>query len=643
MITVNSQLGKDATTSKSVQWTQLSDFTFRKLQEDLRKAHNLVGNFDVKYEDEDGDMITISSDLDIHDALAYSTGPDNVIGLVIDKFTLKSLKDVKETEEREESVPEKSENDTKPASIEPPREEAVPQKAVHQDIRCDQCNCLPIVGKRFKCVVCEDFDLCEKCEKLSTAHPLDHPLILIKKPEDVDDRPVHHGITCDGCDNGFIKGDRYACIDCPDFDLCSECEEKCDENIHPQSHTMVKIRVPGSLPRPILKNMRGCSSYGKGNTDAIKETVRAMASPENFVASLLGYGRPRRHGRGCGKKKWRQTFSEKKCRKQERERDSSTQKQASCSSSSNNCADKPVEIDIDLNPLLNAFGFNCVPAQQKSQQKLEAQFLSDSTLPDDCVVDTKSTLIKSWKVLNSGNKAWPEGTKLVFIRGDRELSVEEEFPVGSLEPGASGDVSVVLQMPDNPGKYSIYYQLADADRKLFGCRLWCRLNVEEPKKHSSALLREIVQKAQSTDNKSSSNTKDEVVDTSNVVESSEHMKLDEVSSDKTPLLSPTSEISTASDNSESDIVVVNAPSPKENVQAGSDASYTSISCTSKDVVDPPEADKKLPAVEYEDQLKILKDMGFVNEEMNKFILLKHNGNFRLALKDLLDFMKKSQQ
>lgn len=33
----------------------------------------------------------------------------------------------------------------------------------HEGVECDNCEITPIVGLRFKCMDCEDFDLCEKC------------------------------------------------------------------------------------------------------------------------------------------------------------------------------------------------------------------------------------------------------------------------------------------------------------------------------------------------------------------------------------------------------------------------------------------------------------------------------------------------
>jgi len=53
-----------------------------------------------------------------------------------------------------------------------------PQKVKHNDVICDLCEETP-VGKRYKCTVCPNFDLCEKCVD---KHDIQHPLIQLRLP-----------------------------------------------------------------------------------------------------------------------------------------------------------------------------------------------------------------------------------------------------------------------------------------------------------------------------------------------------------------------------------------------------------------------------------------------------------------------------
>jgi Ca2+-binding EF-hand superfamily protein len=52
---------------------------------------------------------------------------------------------------------------------------------------------------------------------------------------------IHRGITCNGCDEKPIRGTRWHCANCFDYDLCSNCEAT---NSHYKNHIFYKIRVP---------------------------------------------------------------------------------------------------------------------------------------------------------------------------------------------------------------------------------------------------------------------------------------------------------------------------------------------------------------------------------------------------------------
>ena len=52
----------------------------------------------------------------------------------------------------------------------------------HYGIKCNNCNAFPIFGCRYKCTICEDFNLCEGCEKcMGAIHA--HPLLKINSPK----------------------------------------------------------------------------------------------------------------------------------------------------------------------------------------------------------------------------------------------------------------------------------------------------------------------------------------------------------------------------------------------------------------------------------------------------------------------------
>lgn len=51
---------------------------------------------------------------------------------------------------------------------------------------------------------------------------------------------LHRGITCDGCGTRPVKGIRYKCSECPDYDLCQDCEAK---DVH-NHHVFLKLKTP---------------------------------------------------------------------------------------------------------------------------------------------------------------------------------------------------------------------------------------------------------------------------------------------------------------------------------------------------------------------------------------------------------------
>jgi len=106
--------------------------------------------FSISWTDEDGDMVTIATDEELIIALTEMPGP-------VYKLTV-NIKSVKKAEDTSDEASQ-----------------------IHLGVTCDACEKTPIVGHRYKCVVCDDFDLCGSCEAAGR-HP-GHNMMRISNPE----------------------------------------------------------------------------------------------------------------------------------------------------------------------------------------------------------------------------------------------------------------------------------------------------------------------------------------------------------------------------------------------------------------------------------------------------------------------------
>ena len=63
-------------------------------------------------------------------------------------------------------------------------------------------------------------------------------------PLHTDAPAVHDGVMCDGCQASPLIGVRYKCVQCPDYDLCAACESK---RTHTPSHNFIKMVRPAGF------------------------------------------------------------------------------------------------------------------------------------------------------------------------------------------------------------------------------------------------------------------------------------------------------------------------------------------------------------------------------------------------------------
>ena len=71
---------------------------------------------------------------------------------------------------------------------------------------------------------------------------------LISPNQNSNSNIVHKGIKCNQCGKKDIIGIRYKCSTCPNYNLCENCEE---DSTHDENHIFVKIREPVSVEKQL--------------------------------------------------------------------------------------------------------------------------------------------------------------------------------------------------------------------------------------------------------------------------------------------------------------------------------------------------------------------------------------------------------
>ena len=173
----------------------------------------------------------------------------------------------------------------------------------HVGITCDQCGQDPLLGVRYRCSVCPDFDLCEAC----IASPSDaihgdggyHLFLrILLTDEEMQRRPqvrrrdglVHEGHFCDACpapraNRLGIVGTRYMCVQCQ-VQLCEACEAT---GRHDAGHPRIKY----GMPVPVASAAAGVplgQSDDRAGSDATVGTLPPPAWSE--CCSLAPLDRP---------------------------------------------------------------------------------------------------------------------------------------------------------------------------------------------------------------------------------------------------------------------------------------------------------------------------------------------------------------
>jgi len=96
-----------------------------------------------------------------------------------------------------------------------------------------------------------------------------------------------------------------------------------------------------------------------------------------------------------------------------------------------------------------------------------AAYVSDITFPDNTKVLPGQTMVKTWKVQNTGSCAWNTSYAVVFLDGTQMGGVSTNI-TAPVNPGYQINVSVTLTAPTTTGTYTGRWILANANGADFG-------------------------------------------------------------------------------------------------------------------------------------------------------------------------------
>ncbi|KAJ3429081.1 ovarian carcinoma antigen [Anaeramoeba flamelloides] len=114
------------------------------------------------------------------------------------------------------------------------------------------------------------------------------------------------------------------------------------------------------------------------------------------------------------------------------------------------------------------------------------RFVKDLSYPDKAIVKPGQSFRKGWQVRNEGDREWPCCARLIFIEGNnlgyKKLIGEK---LNAIKPDQTMNVYVDLVAPTKPGNYTGYWR-AYAGNQRFGHRIWCNIIVRSPSSTTSS-------------------------------------------------------------------------------------------------------------------------------------------------------------
>ncbi|KAJ3022267.1 UNVERIFIED_CONTAM: hypothetical protein HDU68_009236 [Siphonaria sp. JEL0065] len=154
-------------------------------------------------------------------------------------------------------------------------------QVIWDEINCDICTEKPLMGTRYKCATCPDFDLCETCYKnLDKAHHSTHKFFKLESKDE-----IFQTLDCDGCNSRGLVGVRHQCRECPKYHLCAQCVVRGSE-IHPQHKFESLLAESKRIIQPEVRFLAQGREFSDGPRIPSSQSPRSSSKEPGFSTSL---------------------------------------------------------------------------------------------------------------------------------------------------------------------------------------------------------------------------------------------------------------------------------------------------------------------------------------------------------------------
>jgi hypothetical protein len=301
---------------------------------------------------------------------------------------------------------------------------------------------------------------------------------------------IHEGIRCDGCQQYPLVGARFKCTVCPDFDLCQTCEA---QGLHVADHSMIKLRVPQPQvnfrhlhARPCNRTPLWAELVAAANSQYQPQQQEGSSTEETEgVPCVRNEHRLRGRGGRASSSSSSSSSAKMSSKKARRKAWKTLMRRSSSSSSSSSSSEahskkKHLKAKALAGTAWKVIKRNLqgLKQQWKRGSGPQAEFVEDVTIPDGSVLEAGSVVTKTWSIKNTGATPWPAETVLQHVRRHKAHRVspldDVAVKVPAADPGQTVQVSVDVRIPKEGEKRTGFFRLfAGTERKFkFGHKLW---------------------------------------------------------------------------------------------------------------------------------------------------------------------------